>query len=483
MRARFLILRVRMLAATCLLTFANASLAAPDAAMREDPVAPLTAAYVRAVNPGGQADMFRELIGTVLARVQRSFALEVDTPSFIAAALKSLDALALAPGTGEPAAVFKSAMNAALAALDPHSNYIDPREHSARRSEFTGSFAGLGMHVEMSDGLVRVVTTMEDTPASRARLKSGDLIVQFDGQPVLGMTLADAVARMRGEPGTPIALRVRRPGQDDEFAVSLVRAIIRTQALRWRLEDDVLVLRLARFTDTVAADIRKAIGDAVSTSAPTPRAVVLDMRGNPGGLLNQAVATADTFLARGEIVSLRGRWSGNRRTWHADAAESLAGVPMVVLIDGASASAAELVAAALQENGRATVMGQRSYGKGSVQTMMSLGADKGALRLTTALYFGPSGRTVQKAGVSPDIELMAADPAQGVRRRESDRARALPGGGDLPLAPRVRVEQARCAAMKEGGDPALTCALAFLRAGDIEVFQAELAAAEVAELP
>lgn len=464
----------------CLLGVAGASFAAaPNAAPQDDPLAPLTAAYARAAKPGVQADAYRELLAVVFARVQRSFALEVDAPAFIAAALKALEPIA--PGTGEPAAAFKSAVNAALAALDPHSDYLDPREQAARRSAITGSFGGLGMQVDMAEGLVRVVATMEDTPASRAGLRGGDLIVQFNEQPVLGMTLADAIARMRGEPGTPITLVIRRPGREEDFAVSLVRATIRTQALRWRMEDDVLVLRLARFTGSIAAEIDKAIGDAGAQRAP--RAVILDMRGNPGGLLNEAVAAADIFLGKGEIVSLRGRTPGNRRTWVADPAERLAGLPMVVLIDGTSASAAELVAAALQENGRATVMGQRSFGKGSVQTMMSLGADKGMLRLTTALYYGPSGRTVQRAGVSPDIELLAATPAPGPRRREADRAHALPGSDDVPVAPKARVEQARCAPPKPQDDQALACALAFLRAGDIGAFLAELAAPEVAAQP
>jgi carboxyl-terminal processing protease len=282
------------------------------------------------------------------------------------------------------------------------------------------------------------------------------------------MELTDAISRMRGEPGKPITLVIRRAGREDEFAVTLVRETIRSQALRWSLEGDVLVLRLARFTSSTAATLEKALSEASATRVP--RAVVLDMRGNPGGLLNQAVQTADAFLRAGDIVSLRGRTAGNRRTWQADAKEHLPGVPMVVLIDGRSASASELVAAALQENGRATIMGQRSFGKGSVQSVVSLGADKGALKLTTALYHGPSGRTVQRTGVGPDIELVTgAVPAAAPSRREADRPRALPGM-DEPPPPKARVEQARCAPPKKDADPALACALAFLGAGGIETF-------------
>jgi len=299
------------------------------------------------------------------------------------------------------------------------------------------------------------------------------LIVRFDDHSVQGMALTDAIYRMRGQPGTPIVLRVRRAGSDDELTVPLVRETIRTEPLRWSMEGDVLVLRLASFTSFVTGALDKAIAEA--TASTVPRAIVLDMRGNGGGLLRQAIITADTFLSDGQIVSLRGRTPGNQRSWQADRAESLAGVPMVVLIDGRSASAAELVAAALQENGRATVMGQRSFGKGSVQSVVPLGPDKGALKLTTALYHGPSGRTVQRTGVGPDIELIttAVAPTRAGARREADRARALPGV-DEPAPPKVRVEQSRCTLPRKDIDPGLACAIGFLQAGAIDTFVATL---------
>jgi carboxyl-terminal processing protease len=435
------------------------------AATPPDPLESLTQAYALAVQPGEQADQYRDLFGTVLQRVQRSYPGEVEVPKLVAAAVKALETAK--PGSAEPAAAFKTAINAALATMDPHSRYLDNRERRDQRSVISGSFGGLGMEVDMAEGLVRVVTPMEDTPAARAGLRSGDLIVRFDEQPVLGMSLADAIARMRGEPGTPIKLIVRR--STEEFAVALVRENIRTRAVQWRLENDVLVLRVAQFTGSVVPMVEKALGEATATRMP--RAVVLDMRGNPGGLLNQAIDLADAFLSQGEIVSLRGRVARGNRSWTADPVEHLAGVPMVVLLDGRSASAAELVAAALQENGRAVVMGQRSFGKGSVQSVISLGADKGALRLTTALYHGPSGRTVQRTGVSPDIELLAATSRSG--RREADRTTALPGA-DEPPAPKASVEQARCG----GKDEALACAMAFIQAGSIESFVAGVGSAE-----
>jgi carboxyl-terminal processing protease len=430
----------------------------------DEMLAPLTAAYEHAVKPGEQADLHLDLIATVLRRVQRSYPREVDVPALVGIAVKAIEPVEAR--AGDPAEVFAKAINAALATLDPHSRYLDARAQSNQRSALSGTFGGVGVQVDMADGLVRVVTSTADTPAARAGLQPGDLIVRFDDKAVLGMTLPEAISRMRGEAGAPLTLTIRRAGVDD-FNVTLVRETIRIQALRWSMEGDVLVLRLASFTSAVAALLEKAITEATATA--TPRAVVLDMRGNGGGLLRQAVITADTFLSEGNIVSLRGRTPGNQSSWQADAAERLSGIPMVVLIDGRSASAAELVAAALQENGRATVMGQRSFGKGSVQSMISLGADRGALRLTTALYHGPSGRTVQRTGVGPDIELVAA-PASGPRgRREADRAQALPGA-DEPLPPKARVEQSRCALPRKDIDPALACALAFVRAGEIDTF-------------
>jgi carboxyl-terminal processing protease len=283
---------------------------------------------------------------------------------------------------------------------------------------------------------------------------------------------------MRGQPGTPIKLTIRRAGADQELTISLVRETIRTQALRSSMEGDVLVLRVSSFTGSVAANLEKAIAE--TTASVTPRAVILDMRGNGGGLLREAVVIADVFLAEGTIVSLRGRTPGNQRSWHADPAEYLPGVPMVVLIDGRSASATELVAAALQENGRATIMGQRSFGKGSVQSIVSLGGDKGGLKLTTAIYHGPSGRTVQRTGVGPDIELLKTIEASLTpRRREADRPEALPGA-DEPSAPKARVEESRCPLPRKDFDPGLACALAFLQAGQIDSFVAGLEAEPLA---
>jgi len=442
-------------------------------------LAPLAQAYVRAVKPGEQADFHRDLLGVVLRRVQRSYALDVDAAALVKEALTAIEPVAL--HSGDPLEVFNKAMNAALASLDPHSRYLDAHAQLNERNSLTGSFGGLGLEVDSIDGLVRVVASMPATPAARAGLQRGDLIVRFDDQPVLGMGLGEAISRMRGQPGTPITLTIRRTGVEDEFTISLVRETIHIQPVRWSMEGDVLVLRLASFTRSVTTALERAISEAVS--AQMPRAVVLDMRGNGGGLLREAVTVADAFLSEGTIASLRGRAPGNRRSWQADASEYFPGTPMVVLIDGRSASAAELVAAALQENGRATVMGQRSFGKGSVQSIISLGGENGALRLTTALYHGPSGRTVQRTGVGPDIELVAAaDPNARPGRREADRSHALPGA-DEPQPSKARVDQARCPMPRKELDPVLACALAFIDAGAIDTFVATLEPAESVALP
>jgi carboxyl-terminal processing protease len=451
--------------------------AAPGTSFAAAPVitdallAPLESSYLRAVIPSEEAELHRELFGAVLERVHRSHAQEVDLARLTNAALKTLEPLE--PQSGEPGEVFAKAINAALATLDPYSRYLDAHAARDHRSSMTGSFGGLGLQVEMVDGWVRVVAPMPGTPAARAGLRSGDFIIGFDDRSTQGMTLAEAVSLMRGEPGTSIALMIQRSGEENVFTVPLVREVIRRDPVRWSMEGDVLVLRLASFTRGVAATLEKALAEA--TVETTPQAIVLDLRGNGGGLFRQAVLTADTFLREGQIVSIEDRSDGKRRSWTANTSEHLEGVPMVVLIDGRTASASELVAAALQENGRAIVMGQRSFGKGSVQTLISLGEGKGALRLTTAIYRGPSGRSVQRTGVGPDIEIVPAKQAtsSGARRREADRTHALPGTEEPP-PPKARVEESQCAPAAKVPDPALACALAYIQAGAIDSFVAAL---------
>ena len=442
-------------AAWLLLAAGAASSAAPPEPGDDDTIAALQAAYVRAVVPGEQADMHRELLAATLKRVKRSHATAVDLAALAATAGKVLDAAP--PASGEPAELFKKAMNEALRTLDPYSRYIDAKSRENERAGASGSFGGLGLEIQAAEGAVRVVAPTPGGPAARAGLAPGDLIVRVDNQPLAGLPLADAIAKMRGQPGTAVSVTIQRAGAD-EFTVSLTRDTIRRQLLRWSMEGEVLVLRLSSFSGAANASIAQAVAQA--TAQQQPRAVVLDLRGNPGGLLEEAIAVSDSFLAKGDIVSLRG--GARQRTWQADEAELLPGAPMVVLIDGRSASASELVADALQSNGRATVMGQRSFGKGSVQTTFSLGDNKGAVKLTTSLYHGPSGQTVQKTGVNPDIELL------GLPRSEATK-------DAVPLhAARASVDTARCPVLA-ADDAALSCVLAYLQAGGTDAFVAALA--------
>jgi carboxyl-terminal processing protease len=438
----------RAAAAATALLFASSFSHAAAPIPTDVALASLQASYARAVAPGEQADLYRDLFATILQRVQRSYATEIDLSLFSDAALAAL--APLAPGAGEPGEVFKKAVNAGLGSLDPYSRYLDPRA-AGDRSNITGSFGGLGVEIEPSDGVLRVVATIPESPAARAGLQAGDFIVRVDDQPLSGVPMPDAITRMRGQPGTAVSLTVRRPGLEQEFTLAITRDTIRRKLVHWQMEGDVLVLRMTSFTGPVSVLLAQAINEA--TAQGTPKAVVLDLRGNPGGLLVEAVRTADAFLAKGEIVSLRGRTPASQRTWQADAEELLPGVPMLVLVDRRSASASELVADALQENGRAKVMGQRSFGKGSVQTTYSLGENRGALKLTTSLYHGPSGRTVQRVGVAPDIELGAANG---------------PAATGTPVS-RLQVAPARCPALK-APDPMLSCALAYLQAGSLEAF-------------
>jgi carboxyl-terminal processing protease len=455
--------------AAALLALGHASLAASPLAADEAALDSLQAAYARSVAPGEDAERYRPLLAAVLQRVKRSGVAEVDLAVLAAEATKAIEPLP--PGVGDPATVFRKALQSAVQPHDPHFRYFDSRAYGNERGQLMGSFGGLGLEVEASGSAVRVVAPIPGSPAERAGLAAGDLIVRVDDQPLSGLPLADAIARMRGQPGTPVSLTIQRTGSAGELTVSLTRDTIRRQVLRSSMEGEVLVLRLAVFSDAASATLEQAVRQAGSEKPP--KGVVLDLRGNPGGMLREAVKVADAFLGSGDIVSLRGNSPARHRTWQADAAELLAGVPMVVLVDRRSASASELVADALQQHGRALVMGQRSFGKGSVQTTIPLGEDRGAIKLTTALYHGPSGQTLHRTGVGPDIELLGPARTESARGA-SDRALA-PAAEATPREPRARVEPARCAAVA-APDPALSCAVAYLSAGTVDAFVARLAA-------
>jgi carboxyl-terminal processing protease len=317
-----------------------------------------------------------------------------------------------------------------LASLDPHSSYLAPRSFEDMRVQTRGEFGGLGIEVTMEEGLVKVVAPMDETPADRAGVKAGDLITHIDGRSVQGLTLNEAVERMRGAPRTEIKLTIRREGQTQPVQMSIVRDIIRIQSVRSRLEDDVGYIRITSFNEQTDQGLRRAVQQIRAQGGARLKGIVIDMRNNPGGLLDQAVSVSDDFLDQGEIVSTRARRAEDAQRYNAKPGDIAAGLPIVVLINGGSASASEIVAGALQDHRRAVVIGTRSFGKGSVQTVMPLPGN-GAIRLTTARYYTPSGRSIQATGIEPDvvIELSDGEARAEARDREANLSRALRNDG------------------------------------------------------
>ncbi|MDN2567742.1 S41 family peptidase [Aquibium sp. A9E412] len=318
----------------------------------------------------------------------------------------------------------ESAINGMLSALDPHSSYLNPDAAKDMRVQTKGEFGGLGIEVTMEDELVKVITPIDDTPAARAGVLPGDLIVEIDGEEVRGLTLNEAVDRMRGLVNTPIELTIVRENVAEPLSIKIVRDIIKVKAVKYRVEEDVGYLKITSFTEKTFDDLKDAI-DTIRTEVPEDelKGYVLDLRLNPGGLLDQAINVSDAFLERGEIVSTRGRDAEDVARFDARAGDLVGGAPVVVLVNGGSASASEIVAGALQDHRRATVLGTRSFGKGSVQTIIPLG-ENGALRLTTALYYTPAGKSIQGKGITPDIRVEQPLPEElagrDVTRGESE---------------------------------------------------------------
>jgi carboxyl-terminal processing protease len=318
--------------------------------------------------------------------------------------------------------LIEAAINGMLSSLDPHSSYMDAKSFRDMQVQVRGEFGGLGLEVTMENGLVKVVSPIDDTPAAKAGIKPGDFIVAINGEPVLGLSLNDAVERMRGPIGSDIKLTIKR-GTREPFDVKLTRAVIKVQSVKYRLEGgDVGYIRITSFNDQADAGVKAGIKALKQQAGDKLVGIVLDLRNNPGGLLDQAVAVAGDFLDRGEIVSTRGRLAEDATRYFAKSGDLTGGLPMVVLINGGSASASEIVAGALQDHRRAVLLGTRSFGKGSVQTIIQL-PGHGAMRLTTALYYTPSGRSIQSEGIEPDIVVPPAKiekVAQGEMLHESD---------------------------------------------------------------
>jgi carboxyl-terminal processing protease len=317
----------------------------------------------------------------------------------------------------EPKDLVEAAINGMLTSLDPHSSYLPPEDFDDMQVQTRGEFGGLGIEVTQEDGFVKVVSPMDDTPAAAAGIQAGDFITQVNGESLMGLMLDDAVEMMRGPVGSEIVLTIVREGVADPFDVSIVRDTIKLTAVRGRVQGDAIVLRITTFNDQTFPNLQDSLNKAAEELGGIENAsgIVLDLRNNPGGLLNQAIMVSDAFLDKGEIVSTRGRNPQDGERFNAETGDLAQGKPIVVLINGGSASASEIVAGALQDHRRAVVVGTKSFGKGSVQTLVPLRGD-GAMRLTTARYYTPSGRSIQALGVSPDIVVNQPDrpdPVEG----------------------------------------------------------------------
>ena len=311
----------------------------------------------------------------------------------------------------DEAALIEAAINGMLTSLDPHYSYLPPNDFSDMQVQTRGEFGGLGIEVTQEDGFVRVITPMDDTPAMEAGVEAGDFITHVDGEALLGLTLEQAVDLMRGPVGSEITITVVREGRDQPFDITIVRDRIRLTAVRARLEGNTAIVRVSTFNDQTYPNLEEGLRGLIGEigGLENLNGVVLDLRNNPGGLLSQAIRVSDAFLEQGEIVSTRGRRPEDGERYNATPGDLITGLPMVVLVNGGSASASEIVAGALQDHRRAVVVGTNSFGKGSVQSIMPL-AGNGAMRLTTSLYYTPSGRSIQALGIAPDI-LVEQRPA------------------------------------------------------------------------
>jgi len=323
-----------------------------------------------------------DLFGDIFERIRSSYVEEIDEEKLI-----------------------ESAISGMLTSLDPHSSYMAPEDFSTMQVQTRGEFGGLGIEVTQENGFVKVVSPIDDTPADKAGVEAGDFITKVDGESTLGKTLDEAVDKMRGPVGSEIIITIVREGIDEPFDISIIRDTIEIKAVKARTEGKTIVLRVSSFTSKTYPNLKDSLEKEIKSSGGLENinGVVVDLRNNPGGLLNQAIRVSDAFLDSGEIVSTRGRGTRDSERYNATPGDLTNGKPVVVLINGGSASASEIVAGALQDHQRAIIVGTKSFGKGSVQTIIPLSSDGAAMRLTTARYYTPSGRSIQSLGVSPDI--------------------------------------------------------------------------------
>ena len=352
---------------------------------------PQGANMVAAAKAAARSDTYNQLnlFGSVFERVKTSY---VEKP--------------------DDSKLMEGAINGMISALDPHSRYMNEKGWSDMQETTHGEFGGLGIEVTMEDGLVKVVTPIDDTPAAKAGVLSGDVITQIDDEAIQGMSLEQAVSRMKGPANSKIRLKVVRKGAAAPIEVAIVREIIRVRPVKFRTDGgDIGYIRITRFNEQTTDGLKKALAN-ITKEIPADKLAgyVIDLRNNPGGLLDQAVSVSSAFLNRGEVVSTRGRTSEETQRFTARGGDITKGKPLVVLINGGSASASEIVAGALRDHKRATLIGTRTFGKGSVQTIIPLGQGNGALALTTARYFTPSGRSIQAQGIAPDVEVLQDVP-------------------------------------------------------------------------
>lgn len=403
-------------------------------------------------------------------RVRASYVYDVDDRSLIDAAIAGVIDKAPAPNSMMSQILVEDALHEMLKALDPHSSYLDAEEFRDTFANTKGEFGGLGIQITMEGELVKVISPIEGTPAERAGMLAGDLITHIDTVPVKGKNLREAVRLMRGKAGDPVVLTVRRPSTED-FDMRIVRDIIEVKSVRFSVENDIGYIRITRFNEKTKSGIQDAISKIKDEAGQRLNGVVIDLRNNPGGLLNQSVSVADSFLENGKIVAIKGRDGRNERSYYADEGDLIDDIPMVILVNQGSASASEIVASALQYHGRAVVMGNRTFGKGSVQTIMPMPLE-GALRLTTALYYSPSNQTLQALGVTPDIVVIQDTDMESMpsRRREADLPGAIPAQNDDEHASKPRISESACPAIGETNDHVLGCAIEYLRSGNQEAF-------------
>lgn len=392
-----------------------------------------------------------DLFGDIFERIRSSYVEEIDEEKLI-----------------------ESAISGMLTSLDPHSSYMAPEDFSTMQVQTRGEFGGLGIEVTQENGFVKVVSPIDDTPADKAGVEAGDFITKVDGESTLGKTLDEAVDKMRGPVGSEIIITIVREGIDDPFDISIIRDTIEIKAVKARTEGKTIILRVSSFTSKTYSNLKDSLEKEIKSSGGLENinGVVVDLRNNPGGLLNQAIRVSDAFLNSGEIVSTRGRGTRDSERYNATPGDLTNGKPVVVLINGGSASASEIVAGALQDHQRAIIVGTKSFGKGSVQTIIPLSSDGAAMRLTTARYYTPSGRSIQSLGVSPDILVeqrirSVEDPEkQNFQKFESDLENSLSNDSltedERKLLEEERIQQEEIAKMRNN-DYQLAYALDILK--------------------